>query len=234
MNLPFQLNQVANFESPLYKLVFLLFSEFALPFFMLSTTAVIAQVWLATSEVGKGQNPYTLYAASNAGSFVGLFGYPLVIEPLIGVRMQSLMWAAGYFAYGILVMWVWVSMKPLKANYMDIDREKTTVGSSKPKTKDYFIWLVLSCLPSAFFLSVTNYIALEIGSFSLIWITPLALYLSSDNYLQKKRWNTQVCKFILDRALTVGHDSVFIAFKSLVPHNHTSFYSFGDLHTVSW
>ena len=38
---------------------------------------------------------------------------------------------------------------------------------------------MLSCLPSAFLLAVTNYIALEVGSFPLTWILPLALYLGS-------------------------------------------------------
>ena len=76
-NLPFHINPIINYESPLTTLIFLLFTNFALPFFVLSTTAVIAQLWLTMSEAGKANDPYALYAASNAGSFVGLFGYPL-------------------------------------------------------------------------------------------------------------------------------------------------------------
>lgn len=40
-------------------------------------------------------------------------------------------------------------------------------------------WLLLSSLPSALLLSVTNFIALEVGSFPLTWVAPLALYLAS-------------------------------------------------------
>jgi hypothetical protein len=88
-------------------------------------------------------------------------------------------WAAGYIVYGLVVTWVWASLKLGTMHCLKLEKKNPSIEGDRPKTKDYFIWLVLSCLPSAFFLSVTNYIALEIGSFSLVWITPLALYLAS-------------------------------------------------------
>ena len=39
-------------------------------FFVLSTTSVILQSWLADSDLAERDNPYTLYALSNLGSFV--------------------------------------------------------------------------------------------------------------------------------------------------------------------
>src|SRR3982751_4859526 len=47
------------------------------PFLVLSATAPLVQRWYAT--LGK-RNPYVLYAASNAGSFIGLLAFPLFLE----------------------------------------------------------------------------------------------------------------------------------------------------------
>jgi len=44
---------------------------------------------------------------------------------------------------------------------------------------NYPYWLLLSFLSSALLVTVTNLIAMEIGSFPLVWILPLALYLAS-------------------------------------------------------
>ncbi len=48
-----------------------------------------------------------------------------------------------------------------------------------PTVRHYALWLLLSSLPSGFLLTVTNFIALEVGSFPMVWVFPLALYLGS-------------------------------------------------------
>lgn len=48
-----------------------------------------------------------------------------------------------------------------------------------PTARNYGLWLLLSALPSGFLLTVTNFIALEVGSFPMVWVFPLALYLGS-------------------------------------------------------
>lgn len=179
INLPFNISPVSNQDLPLISLLIQLFTSFALPFFVLSTTAVTSQVWLIMSKIGDAHEPYTLYAASNVGSFIGLLGYPLVVEPLFGVRLQTHIWAVLYLVYIIIVGVSWLRLRPQKNEFFKIDEKYSSIANKNPKTKEYFIWLVLSFLPSAFFMSVTNYIALEIGSFSLIWIVPLAIYLVS-------------------------------------------------------
>src|SRR5262249_39111981 len=72
-----------------------------LPFFVLSTTTPLLQRWFADTGHARAEDPYFLYAASNVGSFVGLFGYPLLIEPELGLRAQAGVWAAGY---GLLIL----------------------------------------------------------------------------------------------------------------------------------
>ena len=166
--------------TPFLTLLGVLLTQIALPFAVLSTTAVVAQSWLAGSSLGQNNEPYPLYAASNAGSLVALLGYPFVIEPLCGVKFQSLTWTGGYVLYGLLTVLAWSMLQPGKRPLATAQKTPhQSSASSSPTTADYARWLWLSALPSAFLLTVTNFIALEVGSFPMIWVIPLALYLGS-------------------------------------------------------
>jgi hypothetical protein len=180
INLPLGVPGRPSPETPLLALLATLLANFALPFGVLSTTAVVAQSWLTRSTVGQRYEPYPLYAASNAGSLLALFGYALLAEPLLGVQAQRSLWSVGYAFYAILVVAAWFSLRPglgLKVCQPELGLELQT--REAPAAKNYAYWLLLSALPSGFLLTVTNFIALEVGSFPLVWITPLALYLCS-------------------------------------------------------
>ena len=72
------------------------------PAFALSATAPLIQRWFAAGW--PVMNPYALYAASNAGSFVGLLAYPFVIEPRLDLDQQAGWWLLGYAVAGLLVL----------------------------------------------------------------------------------------------------------------------------------
>src|SRR5205807_8432299 len=74
-----------------------------IPFGVVSTTAPLLQNWLAKTRTSSGKDPYFLYAVSNAGSLLALLAYPVLIEPRLGVRLQSESWFA---AYAVLVLLV--------------------------------------------------------------------------------------------------------------------------------
>jgi hypothetical protein len=180
ISLPLGATATPTPETPLFTLLAVLVVNFSLPFAVLSTTAVVAQSWLAFSPAGKRYNPYPLYAASNAGSLLALFGYAFLAEPLLGVRAQSAIWTGGYFIYAALVVAAWFTLRPGKEPTVPL-REKgpESPSENRPTAKHYARWLILSALPSAFLLTVTNFIALEVGSFPMVWVAPLALYLGS-------------------------------------------------------
>ncbi len=69
------------------------------PFFVLSTSAPVLQRWFAATGHRAGGDPYFLYAASNAGSLLGLLAYPFVVEPLLSLGEQGRCWLAGYAAF---------------------------------------------------------------------------------------------------------------------------------------
>ena len=53
------------------------------------------QAWFVRTGHPDGADPYFLYASSNIGSFLALLSYPVLIEPLLTLRMQNLIWTGG-------------------------------------------------------------------------------------------------------------------------------------------
>ncbi|MDB5491469.1 MAG: spermidine synthase, partial [Micavibrio sp.] len=141
------------------------------PFFILSASAPLVQHWFAATDHKDASNPYFLYAASNIGSMVALLSYPVVVEPLLTVRMQNAAWAGGYgvlialMAFCALLVW----------------NRKTAAGPvvavSQTPVKIKLAWLALAFIPSSLMLGVTTYITTDMASIPLLWILPLSLYL---------------------------------------------------------
>jgi hypothetical protein len=177
--LPLSIPPAPDPGTPLGSLLRLLLQHVAVPFAVLSTTAVVAQLWLSRSLLGGGTNVFVLYGASNAGSLSGLLAYPFLVEPYLGLANQGRIWTAGYVLYGVLAAAAWFLLHPGK----QMPEEKQTVGPAAAPSvsgmERWFPWLLLGALPSAFLLTVTNVIAVEVGSYPLVWILPLALYLAS-------------------------------------------------------
>ena len=78
-------------------------ASIGLPFFTLSASAPLLQSWFAASGHREASNPYVLYAASNLGSFAALFAYPVVVEPLLTLKMQAGAWSVGFAVFALLV-----------------------------------------------------------------------------------------------------------------------------------
>jgi hypothetical protein len=73
-----------------------------IPFFVISTSAPLLQRWFSKTGHPAARDPYFLYAASNLGSMIGLLGYPLAIEPSIGLTAQGVVWMVGYVVLAAL------------------------------------------------------------------------------------------------------------------------------------
>ena len=158
---------------PAWSLLLQLTIHVALPFGILATTSVIAQSWFTRSDTS-GSSPYPLYASSNAGSILALLAYIALCEPLLGLRVQRSLWYVGYLVYVVLA---WRCWRMTASNPKKVD--PAIRPSSDIKGSILVSWLLLSALPSAFMLAVSNVITLELGSVPLVWILPLVLYLLS-------------------------------------------------------
>ncbi|MGV8080832.1 MAG: spermidine synthase [Syntrophales bacterium] len=177
--LPLSIPPVPEPGTPLESLLRLLLLHVAVPFGVLSSTAVVAQLWLSRSPLGGGTNVFVLYGASNAGSLLGLLAYPFLVEPYLGLAAQGRIWTAGYVLYGLMAAASWFLLRPGPKAPEDKPPAGPVSTPSVSGTGGWIPWLLLSALPSAFLLTVTNVIAVEVGSYPLVWILPLALYLAS-------------------------------------------------------
>lgn len=144
-----------------------------LPFFALSTTAPMLQHWFAHTDHADASDPYFLYAASNIGSMVALLGYPLVVEPTLGVSAQTSAWALLYLAFVALLV---VSMTRVFG--VRESRARSTTTTAQPVTwRDRALWVVFAAIPSSLLLGLTQYITTDVAPVPLLWVLPLALYL---------------------------------------------------------
>ena len=80
-------------------LLITLLVSLGIPLLVLSAASPLLQSWFAATSHRRSHDPYFLYAASNAGSMLGLLCYPFLLEPLVGLHSQSLIWTVGYFVF---------------------------------------------------------------------------------------------------------------------------------------
>jgi SAM-dependent methyltransferase len=140
-------------------------------FFIVSAQAPLMQRWYALE--GSRGDPYPLYAASNLGSFAGLLSYPLLVEPLLTLKQQSLLWSAGYL---LLVMMVVACALTVPA--ATVEAMPKAAGPA-PSRRRLLHWVALAAVPSGLMLSTTTHLTTDIVAVPLLWALPLALYLLS-------------------------------------------------------
>jgi len=89
--------------NPIGETLLVLAAVVGVPFFVVATSAPLLQKWFATTGHRTADDPYFLYAASNFGSLLALLSYPVLVEPLEGLRAQSWMWTGLYTLLAVLV-----------------------------------------------------------------------------------------------------------------------------------
>ncbi len=168
----------AGIEPPSSEMpVFWLFGLFTVtvgaPYTAVAATSPLLQRWFSMSGHPAASNPYQLYVASNAGSLIGLLGYPLLVEPLAGATFQTVLWSAGFV---VMMLLIGVSALGLQASS---GSTSVTARESSPATTwfERFRWIALSFVPSSLLLGVTTHITTDIAAMPLLWAFPLALYL---------------------------------------------------------
>ena len=181
-----------------------LFVSLGAPFFALASTAPLLQRWFSLGDHPHADDPYFLYAASNAGSVAVLLAFPFVLEPLLPTGAQSAVWSVGFVALAIGVIACGVSAtlgagaaevrgkrnfhpsarmgrdRQVAPTHPDSQRAAPFSGgpAATPVTwRQRAGWLAYSAVPSALLLGVTAHISTDIASAPLLWVVPLALYL---------------------------------------------------------
>jgi hypothetical protein len=190
--LPIEVGEPAGGD-PRWWLLRTLSATVGLPVFALAATAPLMQQWFSRTSDPRAGDPYFLYAASNAGSLVGLLGY-LALEPFATRRGLLIAWAVGFWVAAALVT---------ACAYASASRSQPAPAKGRHLSRaslplsERLRWVALALVPSALLLGVTQHLATDVVSVPLLWVAPLTLYLatfiaafSARNFGSARRWGT--------------------------------------------
>ncbi|NBO91638.1 MAG: hypothetical protein EBV06_04895 [Planctomycetia bacterium] len=153
-------------DYPFLPLLATLTLAIGVPFVVLTATAPLLMRWYGDKE-----HSYALYSASNLGSLLGLFGYPLLVEPWLNIAAQQQAWAVGVSGCLILIgccaLWSSKEVTSLRSSTQDVP------------LYDWLTWTGLAALPAALLTSVSSVLTAEVAPVPMLWVVPLALYLVS-------------------------------------------------------
>ncbi len=147
-----------------------------LPFFALAANNPLLQAWFVRTGHPDGRDPYFLYASSNIGSFLALLSYPVLLEPLLSLRTQNLLWTGGYGLLIVLIAACGVLLLRGPATVAAIAADGD-VSRPPPDWPLRLRWIFLAAVPSGLLIAVTAHISTDVAAAPLMWVLPLSLYL---------------------------------------------------------
>jgi hypothetical protein len=148
-----------------------------LPFAVLSCTGPLTQKWYSWTSGAGAEDPYFLYAASNAGSFVGLLSYPFLVEPNLSLAHQRQAWSGGYVLFVALSMAC--AVVALRSRRPTSDLPRTPEASEHITLKRALTWGALAFVPASLSLAITAHLSTDVPPIPLMWALPLAVYLAT-------------------------------------------------------
>lgn len=168
-------------DPPGARIFLMLISSVGLPFLVLAGTAPIVQALFARRF--PGTSPYPLYALSNFGSLLALLCFPFAVEPWLSISAASPLWSGGFAVAGSSVLaCVWLAASGGRVDDRRIRAEAGNQKQSAPERADLeqrVVWLLLPACAVVLLMGVTNLLCLDVASVPLLWVVPLALYLST-------------------------------------------------------
>lgn len=144
-----------------------------LPYFAVATTGPLLQSWFGRTDDARAKDPYFLYAASNAGSLLGLLAFPFLIEPNFLLRGQSEIWTIGYALFAALVLACGARL--MRRHSAPAPAHTTPAAPPSPTRR--VLWMALATGPSALSIGATSTITMDVAAVPLLWIIPLSIYL---------------------------------------------------------
>ena len=176
-------------EDPSGRILLLLLGTVGLPYFVLSSTSPLAQVWFTRAV--PGGLPWRLYALSNIGSLAALLSYPFLIEPRLEVVTQTWIWSAAFVLFAALsfVLARRNGRIPDAVAAESADAATDAVAAPAPgplrrwgrllweQLGRRLLWLLLPAVASVLLLAATNHVCQDVAVVPFMWVVPLSLYL---------------------------------------------------------
>jgi SAM-dependent methyltransferase len=178
---PAEAHRPEGSENPIGHILLLLLLTVGLPYFTLSATSPLVQVWF--SRVFPGQPPWRLYALSNVGSLAALLSYPVLIEPRWDVLRQAWIWSGSFVVFAIAM--ACCAYGEWRRGSAEAVLKKAESGHSKadvasvagPTWLRRCRWVLLPAFASVMLLATTNHVCQDVAVIPFLWVAPLALYL---------------------------------------------------------
>lgn len=165
-------------------LVGLFAASIGLPFFALSANGPLLQAWFARTPHPAARDPYFLYAASNAGSFLALISYPLLIEPFTRLGDQTRFWS---IVFMVLIGLIAVCGAFLVRFSAGVKSDMPMTKTAPPSWREAATWVALAAVPSGLLIAVTAHLSTDVAAVPLMWVVPLALYLATFVFVFQSR-----------------------------------------------
>src|SRR5579864_5751320 len=167
---------------PTFRILMLLVVTIGLPYFLLSATSPLLQAWYVRRS-GSGM-PYRLFALSNFGSLLALVSFPFLVEPRLTSRQQALTWSGVYVLFALLCAGAALLSRQEKLSrkespYALPTESEKAVLAKRPSLAELVLWVALAACASTLLVSVTNHMSQNLAPIPLLWVLPLALYLTT-------------------------------------------------------
>jgi hypothetical protein len=161
-------------EDPAGRILALLLATVGLPYFVLSSTGPLVQVWF--TRASNGGSPWRLYALSNAGSLAALLSYPFFFEVRWDVTGQTWLWSGAFLVFAALSAAIaWRD----RSTQVEV-RSSDVAGDLEAKPVSWTrrtLWVFLPALASVLLLATTNHVCQDVAVIPFLWVVPLSLYL---------------------------------------------------------
>ncbi len=163
---------------PALQILLLLTVTVGLPSLMLSATSPLLQVWYMRRT--GSEPPYWLFAWSNAGSLLALLSFPLLLEPAFSSRALALGWSALFVVFAALCAGLaFLNSKQTVSQAADVTEPEFESKAVAPTVWRMMVWLLLSACASGLLVTVSANLSANVAPIPLLWVVPLALYLST-------------------------------------------------------
>ncbi len=164
-----------------------------LPFFVLSGAGVMVQAWFGRSGHPRRDDPFFLYASSNAGALAALFAYPFLVEPTLGLAAQRRAWWVGYAVHvALMVLSAWITVRSSVATPAEASHALPNIRRRRPTTElpadtdeepsrkpaGWYQWFLLAAGANALLMATNNVVTLD-APVPLLWVVPLGTYLTT-------------------------------------------------------
>lgn len=156
-------------EHPGFWLFGLMLLKLGVPAMTLAATAPLLQSWFGYTKHKRAKHPYFLYAVSNLGSLLGLALFPFVLEPAFDITEQYWLWAVGFGVLALLCL--------MGSRLTNPPKTVKVADGSRISWQQKLGWCAMSFVPCGLMLAITTSISIDMGSFPLLWIITLGLYL---------------------------------------------------------